>query len=104
MNWIAPVMSGLSAVLSLIAVILVSRLDSQSGYHRWKRSEQVQVAMAGMGMVGSGNVVEAVKSPREQLRGFVKAGNAKDVNRREKRLAADGTCNQIINLVRKEVS
>lgn len=45
MNWIAPLMSGLSAVLSLVAVILVSRLDSRSEYRRWKRDEQVQAAI-----------------------------------------------------------
>ena len=45
MNWITPLMSGLSAVLSLVAVILVSRLDSRSEYRRWKRDEQVQAAI-----------------------------------------------------------
>lgn len=45
MNWITPAMSGLSAVLSLIAVILVSRLNSRSEYRRWRREEQVQAAI-----------------------------------------------------------
>lgn len=45
MDWIAPVTSGLSAVLSLIAVILVSRLDSRSEYRKWRRDEQVQAAI-----------------------------------------------------------
>lgn len=45
MGWITPAMSGLSAVLSLTAVILVSRLDSRSEYRRWRRDEQVQAAI-----------------------------------------------------------
>jgi hypothetical protein len=45
MDWITPVMSGLSAILSLTAVILVSRLDSRSEYRRWRRDEQVQAAI-----------------------------------------------------------
>jgi hypothetical protein len=45
MNWITPAISGLSAILSLTAVILVSRLDSRSEYRRWRRDEQVQAAV-----------------------------------------------------------
>jgi len=44
-EWLSQVMSGLSAVLSLIAVILVSRLDSNSERRRWKRDEQIQAAI-----------------------------------------------------------
>ena len=45
MDWITPVMSGLSAVLSLVAVILVSRLSSRSEYRKWRRDERFQAAI-----------------------------------------------------------
>src|ERR1700761_1675643 len=45
MGWITPAVSGLSAILSLNAVILVSRLDSHSEYRRWRRDEQVRATI-----------------------------------------------------------
>jgi hypothetical protein len=45
LEWLTQVMSGLSALLSLIAVIIVSRLDSHSERRRWKRDEQMQAAI-----------------------------------------------------------
>jgi hypothetical protein len=143
MAWITPVIAGLSAVLSLITVVLVSRLDSRSEYRKWKRDEQVQAvielklavarlrvkfsrlgedltldglmdgtydfsevnaAMTRVDLVGNDEAVSAVKSLRAQLREFVKSGNSKDVDWRDKRVAVDGTVDLIVGLVRKEVS
>jgi hypothetical protein len=143
MDWIAPAMSGLSAVLSLVAVILVSRLDSRSEYIKWRRDAQVQAvielklavarlrvkyshssedlaaevivddkfdfsevnaAMTRIDLVGSRDAVNAVRSLRTQLREFVRAGNSRDDGWRNKRVVVDGTVDQIVSLIRKEVS
>jgi hypothetical protein len=142
MSWITTVTSGLSAVLSLVAVVLVSRLDSRSEYRKWKRDEQVQAAielklavarlrakfshpdgsapdgletdfynfsevnaaMARVDLVGASDAVDAVKRLRVQLREFVKASSSKDASWPEKRAAVDATLDNIISIVRREVS
>ncbi|WP_143098868.1 hypothetical protein [Streptomyces sp. yr375] len=40
--WIAPVVSGVSATLSLIVVILVAKMKTQDDHERWLREERIR--------------------------------------------------------------
>ncbi|MFI0370849.1 hypothetical protein ACH35V_23510 [Actinomadura sp. 1N219] len=43
--WITPVISGIGALLSLVTVIFVARLNSSSEHRRWLREERVRAAV-----------------------------------------------------------
>ena len=46
LNWLTPAVAGAAAVLSLVNVILLSRLSSRTEHRKWLRDERVQAAMA----------------------------------------------------------
>ncbi|GAA4232641.1 hypothetical protein GCM10022254_33090 [Actinomadura meridiana] len=43
--WIAPVMSGIAAVLSLVTVIIVARMNTSHEQRKWLREERVRAAV-----------------------------------------------------------
>ncbi|MGK5441069.1 hypothetical protein ACSNN7_04445 [Micromonospora sp. URMC 105] len=45
-NWLSPAIAGVAAALSLVNVILISRLSSRTEHRKWLRDERVQAAMA----------------------------------------------------------
>ncbi|MCX5008299.1 hypothetical protein OHB05_37645 [Streptomyces sp. NBC_00638] len=45
MEWVAAVVSGVSAVLSLIAVVLVAKMTAHGDHEKWLREERVRSAI-----------------------------------------------------------
>jgi hypothetical protein len=45
MDWVAPVVSGVSAVLSLVALVYVARVTAHGNHEKWLREERVRAAI-----------------------------------------------------------
>ncbi|WP_406414891.1 hypothetical protein [Streptomyces sp. NBC_01614] len=45
MEWVSPVISGVSAALSLIAIVIVAKMTAQRDHEKWLREERVRSAV-----------------------------------------------------------